>query len=426
MLLAGSSSRETSAILLALCIAAAALGGEPGQAPPTVSAEEASPGIGPCCLRDRIADEGVVVALGITHIYQQNVHGGISTSRRRGRHSGSYDLEFELDLERLLGIESAILFASVEGDWNRGIDEPSVGSLFGVNADAYMDRAADVTQLYYEQELMDGRLRFRLGKLDITGGFECHNCPVAFDGNAFANDETSQFLNGSLVNNPSIPFPDYGIGAVVHCEPLDRFYVSAGVADAQADRRETGLNTAFHDEDYFVTFFETGVTPEIASPNGPLQGAYRVGLWYDPQPKDYLNGEAKRKRDDVGLYASFDQVMWKETDQEDDAQGLGAFARWGAADSDVNEIKAFWSAGLQYKGLIPTRDDDVAALALGQGRLSRKAGFDENHETALELYYNARLTPWLNITPGLQYIANPGGAAKSDAVVASLRLQMPF
>ena len=43
----------------------------------------------------------------------------------------------------------------------------------------------------------------RFGKLDITGGFECRGCPVAFDGSAFANDPSGQFLNGALANNPT-------------------------------------------------------------------------------------------------------------------------------------------------------------------------------------------------------------------------------
>ena len=124
---------------------------------------------------------------------------------------------------------------------------------------------------------------------------------MAFDGNSFANDETAQFLNGALVNNPTIPFPDNGLGAVVYLEPVAWWYVSAGVADAQADARETGLNTAFHGPDHFFAVFETGVTPRVPSPNGPLQGAVRVGLWYDPQPKDRFSGGTKVNGSGMGL-----------------------------------------------------------------------------------------------------------------------------
>jgi hypothetical protein len=69
--------------------------------------------------------------------------------------------------------------------------------------------------------LLDGAVLIRVGKLDLTGGFECRGCPVSFDGNSFANDQTTQFLNGALVNNPTIPFPDRGLGAVVHVAPVE-------------------------------------------------------------------------------------------------------------------------------------------------------------------------------------------------------------
>lgn len=71
----------------------------------------------------------------------------------------------------------------------------------------------DITELWYEHALLDDTLRVRLGKMDITGGFECRGCPVSFDGSLYANDETGQFLNSALVNNPTIPFPDKGLGA---------------------------------------------------------------------------------------------------------------------------------------------------------------------------------------------------------------------
>lgn len=373
-----------------------------------------------------LSKRGVSVNLGLTQIYQANLRGGMSTHRRSGRYGGSYDLELELDTEKLFRMPGGRIFLLSEGSWSDGLDASSVGSIFGVNDDAGGDRSIDVTELWYEHAFLDGRLRFRLGKIDLTGGFDCRGCPVAFDGSAYANDETSQFLNGALVNNPSIPFPDNGLGLMAYLQPLKWWYVSAGVADAQADARETGFNTTFHGRSDFFSIFETGVVPRLPSPKGELPGAYRIGLWYDPQPKDRFDGRGS-KRDDVGIYLSFDQMVLKEISDEEDEQGLGIFARYGAADSDVNEIKSFWSAGAQYQGLVPSRNDDVLGFGMAQGRLSESAGFTASHETALETYYNASITPWLNITPSVQYIFNPGGQNNmEDAVVAGVRLQMSF
>ena len=381
-------------------------------------------------LNDELADSGIELGLSATQIYQQNVRGGISTHRRAGRYSGSYDLELTADLEKLLGIEGGSLYMLTEGVWSKsaGIDAPSVGSAFGVNGGARSRRSMDVTELWYQHTMFDDSLRVRIGKIDLTGGFDCHGCPVAFDCSAYANDETTQFLNNALINNPTIPFPDYGLGVAVYYNPARFWYVSAAVADAQADIRETGFRTTFHDEDYFFYIFETGITPQLSSANGPLQGAYRAGLWYDPQPKAHSD-TTKTYRDDVGFYLSCDQMLIKENTDLEDTQGLGAFLRYGYAGSKRNDIVNFWSVGFQYQGLLEGRHDDVLGVGFAQGFFSDKASltYTDDYENALELYYSAALTPWLNISPSIQYITNPGGAdGASDAVVFGVRMQMRF
>lgn len=320
-----------------------------------------------------------------------------------------------------------------EGSWSKseGIDGPSVGSFFGVNGDAGGNRTMDLTEVWYEQAFGD-TVKLRFGKLDIGGGFECRGCPVSFDGNAFANDETAQFLNNALVNNPTIPMPDVGIGAILFFNPVDYWYASAGIADAQADGRETGFNTAFHGEDFFFYIFETGVTPRFDSANGGLQGAYRVGLWIDGQDKERFSS-GKNYRDDKGFYVSADQMLAKENNNPEDGQGFGAFFRYGWANDDRNDVSDFWSIGCQYQGLIDGRDDDVLGVGYAHGIFSDEANanggvsFTEDYESVCEVYYNAVVTPWLSLSPSIQYVANTGGdSIGNDAVVVGLRAQMTF
>jgi porin len=369
-----------------------------------------------------LAEHGLYVNLGLTHIYQRNLRDGLREDV--GRHSGSYDLEVEADLERAAGIQATRLYVHAEGSWlgGEGLDSLAVGSLFGVNGDEAPDRSLDVTELWLERGFLQNRLVLRAGKLDMTGGFQCRGCPVTFDGNLFANDETGQFLNGALVNNPTIPFPDNGLAAIVYANPVPWWYIGAGIADAEADARETGFNTAFDgDEDYFSAV-ETGFVPEIRSAKGRLAGAYRIGVWHESGDQEHLDG-AGSEPDDTGFYLSAGQMLWRET--ETDSQGLGVFCRAGWADGEVNEIDRFASAGLRYQGLIPGRGSDVLGLGLAWGGLSEEAGFGEPFERAIELYYNAEIAPWLHISPDLQFVSNPGGSGDGgDAVVAGVRVQM--
>jgi len=375
-------------------------------------------------LTDELEDKGIELGLSVTNIYQQNVRGGISKHRRAGRLTGSYDLELSADLEKLLGIEGGRLFVHVEGGWpdTEGIDGVSVGSAFGVNADAIGNDAILVKQLYYEGPIFGDNLTLMIGKIDFTGVFDC---------SAYADDECSQFLNAAFVDDPTIPFPAYSLGVVLNWDITDSWYLLGGVADAQADRRETGFKTTFCDEDYFFYIFETGVTPQLDSTNGPLQGSYRVGLWNDPQPKantDYANA-GKSYRDDFGFYFTCDQMLIKENDDSQDTQGLGGFFRFGYAESKKNDLTNFWSVGFQYQGLLDGRDDDVLGAGFAQGVFSDKAftTYTDDYEGVFELYYSAQVTPWLNISPSIQYIANPGGnKTTSDAVVLGVRAQMSF
>lgn len=379
-------------------------------------------------LNEALEPTGIETAFSATLVYQRNAKGGLSTDSRQGEFAGSYDLEVTLDLQRMLGMDG-ILFLHGEGGWtdSEGIDGVSVGSAFGVNADAIGNRSMDIVEFYYETAFWDNAFQLRIGKLDMTGGFECRGCPVSFDGNMYANDEATQFLNGALVNNPTIPFPDYGLGAIIHWNPVEDWYLSVGVADAQADGRETGFNTAFHDEAFFVYMAETGVTPHLHSDKGILPGAYRLGVWYDPQPK--ANSDASKEyRDDTGLYVSCDQKLTNENDHPDDTQGLGSFFRYGYAPSRTNDMSCFYSLGVQYQGLFEGRDDDVLAIGYAHGTFSDKADstYPEDYESVTELYYSAVVTRWMTVSPSVQYVANPGGDGADDAVILGIRAQIAF
>jgi porin len=377
-------------------------------------------------LGGRLAEHGVQLSLGLTQVFQANFAGGASGHGRAGRYAGSYDLEMAIDVAEVLRPAGGQVYLLAEGSWSDGIDATSVGSLFGVNGDAGGSRSTEVTELWYEQPLLDGKLCLRLGKLDLTGGFERRSRPAAFDGNAFANDETSQFLNGALVNNPTIPFPDNGLGLAVHVQLSQRWYVAVGAARVQAGASQAGLRTAASGRNDLYSIFEAGVVPDLPWPGGRLPGAYRIGLWYDPRPKPRFDGR-DTKHEDLGLYVSFDQTVLEESADERDTQGLGCSGGTALPTATPTRSIPSWSIGAQYQGLVPGRDDDVLGIGVAQGLLGRAAGFAASDESAVELYGNARITSWLSLTPSLQYVLNPGGERHADgAVVSGIRGQLSF
>jgi carbohydrate-selective porin OprB len=79
--------------------------------------------------------------------------------------------------------------------------------------------------------------------------------------------------------------------------------------------------------------------------------------------------------------------------------------------------------------LFDGRDDDVLGLGYAHGVFADSAAstYPENYESALEIYYKAHITPWFQLNPSLQYVANPGGSnTTQDTVVFGLRANITF
>jgi len=369
--------------------------------------------------RTRLEERGVELALGLTAVWQASHWGGIR-SRPEGKFATSWDVELTLDTHKLGLWEGGTLLVHLEGSKGTGIDERYVGSYFGVNGDAASTAGhrLQFSEYWYEHVFADGLVAVRLGKMDATRDF---------DTNAYANDEVTQFLNSALVNNPTVPFPDYGLGAQVIVRPLRGFYFAAGAWDANAEGWTSGRKTALRsDSDWFVAA-EAGL--EIGVPAGDearLPGTYRLGVWHDPRRYERIS-DGRPAKGASGWYLSFDQMVYRESSDPQDTQGLGLFARYGHAPDDHSEIEHFWSAGCQYQGLIPGRDNDVLGFGFAQGRLGQPArrGTRYGEETVVECYYGIAIGAGAALTLGLQYVRHPGASGDS-CLVPGIRLQIDF
>lgn len=374
--------------------------------------------------RNWLQSKGIDFSLSMTAIYQHNARGGLDTHNGHDI-SGSVDAQLTLDFEQMELWKGGVLYVLAESSWNRDIGIDKVGNLFKVNGDAYLgDYALQVSELWFQQSLLDDKVRVKVGKMDLM---------IDFDLNAVANDEKTQFLNPALVNMGNIPFPDYAQGIMAAIQPANSFYLWAAIADAQANGRHTGFDTLYHDECHTFSILELGLLPVWKTPWGRLPGGYRLMLWYKPEPRPFLTNTTdalRHKTDDVGFAFNMDQMLWKENPaSDDDAQAIRMFFRYGYAHDDVHLIEHFWSMGAQYRGIFPTRDDDILAFAFAQGIIgnrSSNAGFGDR-ESIYELYYNIALLPWLSLTPDFQWIHRPGGThAIPDSLVVGLRMQMSF
>lgn len=86
----------------------------------------------------------------------------------------------------------------------------------------------------------------------------------------------------------------------------------------------------------------------------------------------------------------------------------------------------FYAAGgLLYRGLFENRENDHTAFGVFYGRFSDHLP-GRGSELVLELNYGIQLTPWLYLTPDLQYVVNPGGTTVPDAWVIGIESGITF
>jgi porin len=128
-----------------------------------------------------------------------------------------------------------------------------------------------------------------------------------------------------------------------------------------------------------------------------------------------------RESSSWALSYSFDQYFWQPDGNPN--HGIGLFFGFGASDGNPNPIQYSFITGIGGKGVVPGRPDDTFGLGIARTQFSsafvpflrQQLNLGLQHEDAIEMYYNAALTQWLNLTADLQII-NPGLKKARNAV----------
>ncbi|MEM9109933.1 MAG: carbohydrate porin [Planctomycetota bacterium] len=380
--------------------AAQAAGAEPATTPYQAPARQA------------LADAGFTFEATLIADLSKNISGGVSSA---GTFRHWFDFNMTLDLGALAGVEGATFF--VDFQTKEGQD----GSVETGDLQAYSNiDAPDFTALYeiwYQQVFLDGDLRVKLGKIDANADFGF----VDFGG---------EFINSSPGLTPTAftmpQYPDPAFGALAFAGENEGMYAGIGVFDGALQEGiptgTRGPSTLFGDPADLFWIGEAGVKWGGAS----RPGRFAVGVWH--HTGSFARFSGGRKSGATGFYAVLDQLLYKENEDTDDAQGLGLFAQLGLVDEDISAISEHVGVGVQWAGPIPGRDADIIGLMASRAGLSDEpgAGLTDDAELAVELFYKLHLGEYFSIKPDIQYIMNPGGAGLDDAWVVTLRAELVF
>ncbi len=299
-------------------------------------------------------------------------------------------------------------------------------------ADNYMaDDGLKLYELWYEHtfDLFGTELSLLAGLHDLNGEFCVTDYGLLFVQSSFG-------FNNEISNNIAVAnYPVAALGFRLRWDITDSFFYRGEISDGDPGRDNCGLrHVNLGNKDGFVTFHEMVYHFGEMEDSKSMPGTYKFGWWYHSDEFDDVrdtdaNGDAIVHADNYGLYFIADQMLFPG---EGDT-GLGAFFQIGGVPDDRNQVDFYVGGGFHYKGIIPSREEDVLGLAVAHAQISEDQRDADNaeeyvtndHETVVELTYKAQVFPWLAVQPGVQYIANPGAVDEyDDAVVSIMRFQV--
>lgn len=281
-------------------------------------------------------------------------------------------------------------------------------------------------------------------KLVVFGGKK--NVLGVADQDVFAGGNgTHQFVNQALIANPAfllgLPFTSFTMGAAM---PQKWGMLSAFIYDPQDRTRDF-----FRLEGLFSKGVILGGEVKWNSNFLGLPGDQHVGgMWKhvdltdlrfaEPPPGEYPEPTVPgfpTRPDSYTIYYGFDQYLVQYSGNAQNSKnakapkrGWGLFGRASVSDGNPTPVRAFLSAGIGGDSRLRTKPGDRFGVGWYYVGASDQFGplpqalFGPRDGTGVEAFYNFQVTPWLNISPDIQYIYPGAGAIADDAFVYGVRL----
>jgi porin len=384
-------------------------------------------------VRARLAAKGITFNAQYAAGVWGNAAGGESTGTV---YTGLMSLQGNVDLQKLAGWQGASV--STRWYWLSGqdISAKHVGNIFTVSSIAGFPTFR-MNELWFQQKFLNDQISIRIGQLGADSEFDLSTYSAVFLNAAFS---WSPYLYTNIPNGG----PGYPMGAPgvqVALTPLNWLTYQGAVfqGDVFAQNvNQHGFRWDLNPSNGYFSIHELIFrTNQGAGANG-LPGEFKIGGWFDSAPDPSATGIQPWN---YGFYFIADQMVYrvrqpvvasdignngKQTAAASPTdKGLGIFAHIGFDPQGSSPINFYIDGGLNYKGLIPTRDNDVLGIAFAYGHLNNNSqdGDSSNpgYEIVFETTYQIDLHRWLSLQPDLQYVLHPSGTDIANALVLGAR-----
>ena len=374
--------------------------------------------------RQEWANKGITLDAYLTQVGMGVVSGGRDSG---WEYLGRGEIDLNLDTAKL-GLWPGGLFSVIaEGHFGRSIF-PHTGALLPADLNEAIPEVDDsfvIPQLMYTQFLSE--------KLGIFVGKMTTITPNSGDMNEFAHGKGDhQFLNTAFCADPVIlltaPYSTFGAGVIVL--PTKDLVITAAALDPHGRADSAQLDHLFSDgvtinvEGRYTTRFFDMTGHQL------LGGTYSTSSYTDLDQRVanlILPGLPTEKADSAwSVYYNFDQYFYQPDPKVN--KGIGLFTRAGVSDGQANPIHWFASGGIGGKGMISGRPNDAFGIGyyytwIADTQITSRLGFADAQ--GVEAFYDIALTPWLHLTPDVQWI-QPSQERVDDSWIVGFRLYMAF
>lgn len=373
--------------------------------------------------RPLLKDHGLT----FTTTYTSQVWGNVAGGNHQGTtYTGLLQFGTEINFEKLIGWEG--LTFNTTWIWINGGNATTdyTGALFPASGTEAPNglRALD---LWLQQKFFGDLLTLRAGMFNADRDFTVSDIDALFLNSAFG---WPILYNGQLGGPPVYPFAAPGLFAALEPGSGWKFQAAAlqGSVWPPSDN-PAGFYWRFDRMNGILFLGET----HFAWSQAPLPGIAKIGLLLESGYPNYVGTDGEAWGGSF-FYGIIDQWLWRESGTSPESpQGLAWFTRAGFTGTpDRSPLGALLNTGFSWTGLVPTRDEDAAGIALVWARLSPGESADlegngSGNEFVIEATYQAKITPFLSLQPDLQLLVQPGGnPAVPDAFILGLSANIDF
>jgi porin len=365
--------------------------------------------------RDALAAKGFTFDAHVIEDYVSVFNGGLI---HKDTWLGRFDLSAELDLEKagiLKGGTVHIGMMNAHGGMKPTADGMVADLQTVSNIEA--PRTTRIYEAWYNQSLLDNRLSVKFGLVDLNSEFL-----VSDSGNLFINSAFA-IASGMFVNTDSDSiYPQPAPAVRLQYSPNDSFVFLAGLFQGNPLGPDINEHSTHFGTKEGLLSIEEGQYHYKLPLAGGLAGVLKTGFWYNSKHAENVpdadnDVDPVIHHQDYGAYVMLDQAVFRVKD----AQGLNVFLLAAGAPEDRNQVQGSLGGGINYKGLIPYRENDVTGFALTSASISdklREVSGQGHSETTYEWTYQVQINDSIHIQPDIQYVVHPN--ANNDTKNASV------